>query len=134
MNDVKETIKETVVVAVGDAIKKEIPEALKLVEDNLNSNFFIIRAVQNSILREFLACFECLLCRETARIPVVISTCCESVIGCSECVTNLYQAGTSTCPKCRSEEFIAVRLKGFDIITRLNHSFTRVNQGSLDCK
>ena len=127
MDDIKETIKETVVVAVGDTIKKEISEALKLFEDNLNSNFFIIRAVQNSILREFLACFECLLCRETARIPVVISTCCESVIGCGECATKLFQSVTSTCPKCRSEEFIAVRLKGFDIITRLSHSFTRVN-------
>lgn len=71
MDDIKETIKETVV-AVSDAMKKKIPEVLKLFEDNLDSNTCIIRAVQNSILREFLASFECLLCRETARIPSVI--------------------------------------------------------------
>ena len=72
MDDVKETFKEKVVVAVGDAMKKEIPEVLKLFEENLNSNTCIIHAVQNSILREFLACLECLLCRETAGIPIVI--------------------------------------------------------------
>ena len=37
MDDIKETIKQTVVVAVGDAMKKKIPEVLKLFEDNLDS-------------------------------------------------------------------------------------------------
>ena len=120
MDDIKETIIETVVVVVGESMKKEIPEALKLFEENLNSNTFIIRAVQNSILREFLACFECLLCKETASIPIIVSTCCESVIDCSQCVTKMFQSDTSACPKCRSEECIALRLKRFDIITRLN--------------
>lgn len=120
MDDIKETIIETVVVVVGESMKKEIPEALKLCEENLNSNTFIIRAVQNSILREFLACFECLPCKETASIPIIVSTCCESVIDCSQCVTKMFQSDTSACPKRRSEECIALRLKRFDIITRLN--------------
>ena len=113
MDDVKDTVRETVVAAVAEAVKKEIFDGMQLIERKLDSNYyFIVRAVQSSILKEFLACFECLLCKETAALPVIISTCCESVIGCEECVTKLFQSDTSTCPKCRSEEFVALHLKG----------------------
>lgn len=126
IEDVKDTVRETVAAAVADAVKKEISDGMQLIERKPDNNyFFIVRAVQNSILKEFLACFECLLCKETAAPPVIVSTCCESVIGCEDCVTRLFQSGTSACPKCRSAEFIAVHLRGFDIITRLRQSFVR---------
>lgn len=123
--DINDTVRETVAAAVADSVKKEISDGMQPIGRKQDNYFFIVRAVQNSILKEFLACFECLLCKETAAPPVIVSSCCESVIGCEDCFTRLFQSGTSACPKCRSAEFIAVHLRGFDIITRLRQSFVR---------
>ena len=108
-------IKEAVNKAVVEAIQKE-----------LNTNVFILRAVQNSLIKEFLECFECVICKDTIIPPVVVSCCCESVLGCQGCVNTWKTTGNSSCPKCRSEDdFIARSLKGFEILTRVNSSFTR---------
>lgn len=56
IEDVKDTVRETVAAAVADAVKKEILDGMQLIERKLDNNyFFIVRAVQNSILKEFLA-------------------------------------------------------------------------------
>ena len=56
--------------------------------------------------------------------PVLVSTCWESVIGCEGCIQT-WMSNHPSCSKCRSEnDFIAIKLKGFDIISRLNKSFT----------
>ena len=104
--------------AVVEAIQKE-----------LNPNVFILRAVQNSLIKEFLECFECVICKDTITLPVVVSSCCESVLGCQGCVNSWTTAGNSSCPKCCSEDdFIARSLKGFQILTRVNSSFTRTGR------
>ena len=116
-------IKEVVNMAVTEAIHQELP---KCVEEKLNANFFIIRAVQNAIVREILECFECIICKETIQPPVLVSTCCESVIGCEGCIET-WMSNNSGCPKCRNEvDFITIKLKGFDILSKLNKGFTRL--------
>lgn len=42
-------IKEVVNMAVAEAIHQELP---KCMEEKLNANFFIIRAVQNAVVKE----------------------------------------------------------------------------------
>ncbi|KAL9952759.1 hypothetical protein ACROYT_G040054 [Oculina patagonica] len=119
MQDIKEAVK----IAVAEAIHQELP---KCVEDKLNANFFIVRAVQNAIVKEILDCFECIICKETIQPPVVVSTCCDSVIGCKGCI-QIWTTNNSGCPKCRNEvDFVAIELKGFDILTKLNNGFSRV--------
>ena len=119
---VMKDIKEVVNLAVTEAIYQELP---KCVEEKMNANFFIIRAVQNAIVKDILDCFKCIICKETIQPPVVVSTCCDSVIGCKECI-QIWTSNNSGCPKCRSEDdFIAVGLKGFDILTKLNKGFSR---------
>ena len=54
IEDVKDTVRETVAAAVADAVKKEISDGMQLIKRKLDNNyFFIVRAVQNSILKNF---------------------------------------------------------------------------------
>lgn len=116
-------IKEVGNMAVAEAIHQEL---LKCVEEKLNANFFVIRAVQNAILREILDCFECIILKEIIQPPVLVSTCCESGIGCEGCIQT-WMSNHPGCPKCRSEnDFIAIKLKGSDILSRLKKGFTRL--------
>ena len=92
----------------------------------LNANFFIARAVQNAIVKEILDCYECIICKETIQPAVIVSPCCESILGCERCIET-WTSTHSGCPKCRSEEdFIVIKLRGFQILTKLNSSFNRV--------
>ena len=46
MDDVKDTVRETVVAAVADAVKKEVSDGMQLIERKLDSNYyFIVRVV-----------------------------------------------------------------------------------------
>ena len=109
--------------AMTEAIQQELP---KCVDDKLNANFFIARAVQNAIVKEILDCFECIICKETIQPAVIVSPCCESILGCKRRIET-WTSTHSGCPKCRSEEgFIVIKLKGVQILTRLNSSFNRV--------
>lgn len=76
-------VKEVVNIAVAEAIHQELP---KCIEEKLNANFFIVRAVQNTLFKEILDCFECIFCKDTIQPPVVVSTCCESVLSCEGCI------------------------------------------------
>ena len=99
---------------------------MEAIQKELNTNVFILPVVQNSLIKEFLECFEGVICKDTKRPPVVVSCCCESVLSCEGCVNTWTTAGKPSCPKCHSEDdFIAINLKGVQILTRLNNSFTR---------
>ena len=45
-------------------------------------------------------CFQCLVCKETAIFPAVVSTCCNIVLGCKSHVQEWLET-TSQCPHCR---------------------------------
>ena len=50
--------------------------------------------------------FKCSICQQTVRPPVIITKCCRSLLGCSECVNTWYSgedALTKQCPRCRAE-------------------------------
>ena len=65
------------------------------------------------------------ICKDTKTPPVVVSCCSESVLDCQGYVNTWTTAGNSSCPKCHSEDdFIAINLKGFQILTKINSSFT----------
>ena len=63
--------------------------------------------------------FECVVCRLPCREPVV-SSCCQRIIGCSECVRQWANAN-SRCPLCRVKTSTTTnfQLKGIDGITGL---------------
>ena len=67
-----------------------------------------------SIIDEMKKAFECVICRQTAKTPVV-SQCCQRVIGCSKCVKRWHQQNTK-CPLCSvsNQDRSVVMLKGLD--------------------
>ena len=113
MQDIKEVVNR----AVSEAIHQELP---KSVEEKLNANFFIKKTKQNVSVREILDCFECIICNKTMHTTTSVS---EYMLRISDrCIQGCIHP---SCSKCRSEnDFIAIKLKGFDILSRLNKGFT----------
>jgi hypothetical protein len=46
-------------------------------------------------------CFECVICKNTLKFPMTVSTCCSNILGCVEC-TNTWFLNSATCPFCRT--------------------------------
>ena len=44
-------------------------------------------------------CFECLVCKSSAKSPTVVSPCCHIVLGCEECVFQWLETNP-VCPHC----------------------------------
>ena len=86
----------------------------KVMSDVMQPNYFIVRAVQNSLIQDLLASFNCVICQNVAQPAVMVGTC-ESVLGCQPGIDAWFQSHTY-CPKCREEDVaskISV-LRGFD--------------------
>lgn len=51
--------------------------------------------------------FKCQICQDSPlKPPVIITKCCKTILGCEECVNQLYsgtEALSKTCPLCRAE-------------------------------
>ena len=95
--------------------------------DALHPNYFIVRAVQNSLIQDLLASFNCLICQNVAQPAVIVGTCCESVLGCKSWVDTWFQSH-SYCPKCTEEEGESKTyvLKGFDdVLGKVTTRFQR---------
>lgn len=87
----------------------------KAMSDAMQPNYFIVRAVQNSLIQDLLASFNCVICQNVAQPAVMVGTCCESVLGCQPCIDTWFQSHTY-CPKCREEDGASKTsvLRGFD--------------------
>lgn len=95
--------------------------------DAMHPNYFIVRAVQNSLIQDLLASFNCVICQNVAQPTVIVGRCCESVLGCKSCIDTWFQSH-SYCPKCREEdgENKTSVLKGFDdVLARATTHFQR---------
>ena len=77
---------------------------------------FIEKAVEGVLFNEILEFLRCIICRETTHTPIIVATCCESIIGCQQCVKTWIDSGKNTCPKCREEGFncATINLRGLD--------------------
>ena len=61
--------------------------------------------------------FDCMICRQLSKSPISIATCCQDLLGCSECVER-WDRGTYL--HCRSEICETVNVKVFEsILNRL---------------
>ena len=49
---------------------------------------------------ELRQCFECLICKNSAKLPAIIAPCCNIVLGCESCV-NQWLTTNPHCPHCR---------------------------------
>ena len=63
--------------------------------------------------------FKCKICHSTISPPVIITKCCKSILGCSECSSMWYsgpEALSKPCPCCRSERGYneTMNLRGLD--------------------
>ena len=87
----------------------------KVMSDVMQTNYFIVRAVQNSLIQDLLVSFNCVVCQNVAQPAVIVGTCCGSVLGCQPCIDALFQSHTY-CPKCREEDGAnkTSLLRGFD--------------------
>ena len=87
----------------------------KVMSDVMQPNYFIVRAVQNSLIQDLLASFNCIICQNVAQPAVIVGTCCQSVLGCQPCIDTWFQSHTY-CPKCREEDKASKTsvLRGFD--------------------
>ena len=66
-----------------------------------------------NLLHAFL---QCIICKEISHAPIIVASCCESIIGCQQCVKGWIDSGKNTCPKCREEGFncATINLRGLD--------------------
>lgn len=87
----------------------------KAMADAMQPNYFIVRAVQNSLIQDLLASFHCIICHNVAQPAVIYGRCCGSVLGCQPCIEAWFQ-GHTNCPKCREEDGQSKTsvLRGFD--------------------
>ena len=46
---------------------------MEAIQKELNTNVFILQVVQNSLIKEFLECFESVICKDTKRPPAVVN-------------------------------------------------------------
>ena len=92
-----------------DGIEQIIPKTVESLQESVEKDIqshmshegFIVKAVQDGLLEEISECLRCIICKSISTSPVVISTCCESVIGCHQCAQTWLNWGENTCPKCR---------------------------------
>ena len=120
----KHKVKNMVKTAVVDGIEQIIPKVAESLQENVENAIqshmrhegFIVKAVQSSLLEEISECLRCIICKGISTSPVVISTCCESVIGCHQCAQTWLHSGKNSCPKCREEGFnsATISTRGFE--------------------
>ena len=64
----------------------------KVMSDVMQPNYFIVRAVQNSLIQDLLASFNCVICQNVAQPAVTVGTCCERVLGCQPGIDTWFQS------------------------------------------
>ncbi|CAB4006764.1 guanylate-binding 1 [Paramuricea clavata] len=102
------------------AFKGSVEEALK---SHMSHQGYIETAVEEALLSEILEFVRCIICKEATNPPIVVATCCESIIGYYQCAKTWRDSGKNTCPKCREEGFncSTINLKGLDNFLRGVH-------------
>ena len=80
-----------------------------------------------AFLDELTQGFQCVICKGTAKTPIV-SPCCQRVVGCESCVNNWMgsQSQQSRCPLCSTSGAVLNKfaLKGFDDALKVIHGTT----------
>ena len=80
-----------------------------------------------AIISEMQLAFKCIICHDILSPPMMISTCCKSIVGCQRCIDTYYSHNDSgqdilnkVCPKCRAPRGYANthRLLGLDDFVR----------------
>ncbi len=72
--------------------------------------------------------FKCAMCLHIAKPPVMVTKCCRNILGCSQCVNDLYSgddALSKPCPLCRTARGYAevMVLNGLDPFLNLINRF-----------
>lgn len=97
-------------------------QAIDDVKNALNDVLLFSRGLKVPfwLKRMFRQSFGCKICLTVPiRLPVIMSKCCKSVIGCERCVNGWYsgsEALTKNCPCCRAEQGYSetMLLRGLD--------------------
>ena len=73
---------------------------------------------------EIKRAFECTICKQVARQPV-ISGCCQRLVGCKNCL-DMWLAHSPVCPLCKGNSIITgkVELKGFNDLLAFSRQVT----------
>jgi len=54
---------------------------------------------------------RCCICQVVIQPPVLMANCCNSIVGCEQCILQMHASGDShACPLCRDD----TKLNGFD--------------------
>ena len=99
-------------------LKADIADIKSFVTDIFHINSTL--AIPISVLKLVENCFKCSICLKSPMVPpIVASRCCNSLLGCSACVTTWFEGDGGLekgCPKCREERVYAhtVHFKGLD--------------------
>lgn len=74
---------------------------------------------QMEFLKLFAKVFECIICRDIAKKPIV-ANCCQHLLGCQACVAKWFDE-SGNCPHCASSLNLArrIELKGMDEMLQL---------------
>lgn len=124
-------MKNIVKVAVMEGMEQALPTAVQTFQESMDEALkrhmsheaFIAKAVQSALLQEIVECLQCIICKETSIPPIIVTSCCESVIGCHQCTKAWLDSGKTTCPKCREEGFnsATITMRGFnDFLTKMH--------------
>ena len=107
-------------------LKKEFTEGIKKMKEEMVT-LMSSRPLPYSIMEQLTGIMKCCICQVVpVRPPLVISSCCKSIVGCEQCVQQLIDnQENSNCPLCRCTEFAVTRVNGFDgLISAMGNRIT----------
>ena len=116
----KNVIKEAVLEGIEQALTPTVQTFQESVNNALKSHMshqaFIEKAAEGVLFNEICEFLQCIICKETSHTPIIVATCCESIIGCQQCVKAWIDSGKNTCPKCREDGLncATINLRGLD--------------------
>ena len=92
-----------------DSVKEVIPELVRQgVNDALSD--ITLKAEEKKSFSDFQTVFTYTICQHVARLPVVVSMCCSSSLGCNARVDRWYEQ-SSNCPKCCVDNYLMTCMK-----------------------
>ena len=93
--------------------RKEIKEGVHEIKEEFRTLQSLL--LPNCLRDQMLALAKCCICQVIIQPPVLMANCCNSIVGCEQCILQMHASGDSpACPLCRDAEFPTTKLNGFN--------------------
>ena len=90
-------------VTVEDRLKKlegDMQRANSELQETSNEKSELLKKSTKKF-HDLRQCFECVICKCSAKLPAVVSPCCSIILGCETCISR-WLTDNQQCPHCRT--------------------------------